>query len=259
MNNQLRDILTEVQHNNVQMKEIYQTYRDNHDTLRSITNNLHDYQGIIDYQMAHATLDDREKISTMKRLITNISSVLDPDMTGISALNTIPITSDDAPIYTNSKSFLQYLAELTNLGTNTTSRLYYRLGFLENVSTTTQQFLDEGFTTEPAGVNANGLILQVFSSSTNDSAAGTSAQKVFISGIDANGLRANETVTMSGTTRVNTVTTWKYLDFFCITQVGTYNGTAAGNISLTNTAETTTFASIPTGRRSCEADESMCL
>ncbi len=250
INENLKEVKHELMQHQVQMREIHQYYREDKATFDSILSYLRDYQGIMDYQLSHDARTDKEAMLGLKKMIMSISDVWETDRVGASALNNAPISSDGTPIYTNAKPFLQYLAEVTNAGTNVTSRLYYRIGFLTNVSTTVQQFLDEGYSSEPAISNPNGLVLRVFSSSPNDTATGSGAQKIFISGIDASGMRANETIALAGTTRVNTATTWKYLDFFAIIAVGTYNGGASGNISLTNIGESITYALIPTARRS---------
>lgn len=250
MNDRLKETLHSFQRIEARLEDFRQLHRQQNETFSDIFAYLKDYQRVADYQLEHPDRQTSIDFNNLKSLFALPHKIFADPLSRASALNNVPISSSDKPVYTNDKSFLQYLAEQTFTETTTTSRLYYRVGFLNNVSTTVYQYLDEGFTTEPANVVPAGMLLRVVSTSANDSAAGTGAQRVLISGIDATGSRANETVIMNGTTGVTTVTTWKWLDFFCIIAVGTYNGTAVGTISLTNTAATTTFAQIAAGRRS---------
>jgi hypothetical protein len=89
---------------------------------------------------------------------------------------------------------------------------------------------------------AGGIQMRLVSSSANDTLAGTGAQKMMIHYLDASYIEHSEIISMNGTTPVTTVATnILRINSFHIYQSGT-GGTSAGNISLTNTAGTITYA-----------------
>lgn len=57
--------------------------------------------------------------------------------------------------------------------------------------------------------NSPGSQVRVFSSSANDTPAGSGVQKIAMSGINSSDVRTIETVNMAGTTRVTTTTSFK--------------------------------------------------
>lgn len=88
--------------------------------------------------------------------------------------------------------------------------------------------------------------MRLVSTSANDSASGSGVQQVFIRYLDANYIERSEIVTLNGTTPVLTVAT----DIIRVNRLrsqrlGTIGGYSAGDISLTNTAATITFAILP--------------
>lgn len=83
------------------------------------------------------------------------------------------------------------------------------------------------FTFQSAGT------VSVVSSSANDTAAGTGARTVQIEGYDASYAYTTETVTLNGTTPVNTVNQYARIFNCTVLTVGS-NTTNVGNISLTN-------------------------
>jgi hypothetical protein len=88
--------------------------------------------------------------------------------------------------------------------------------------------------------------LNIVSTSTNDTAAGTGAQQVIISGIDADYNEIFEFITMDGTTKV--LTTNSYLDIFRIVvfTAGSLE-TNDGNITATSAGTTTLLAQATAG------------
>lgn len=92
-----------------------------------------------------------------------------------------------------------------------------------------------------------GQQMKFVSSSANDTLAGTGIQKIHIHYLDSNYAVHTETVNMNGTTPVSTVAT----DIFRINAMHAYQvgsgGVAAGNISLTNTGATVTYAYLTAG------------
>lgn len=77
--------------------------------------------------------------------------------------------------------------------------------------------------------------LQVVSSSANDTAAGTGARSITITGLDINLATISETVTFNGTTPVTTVNSYFRLLRGFIGATGTYANTNLGNITITAT------------------------
>ena len=89
--------------------------------------------------------------------------------------------------------------------------------------------------------------LYVSSSSANDTAAGTGARTVIISGLDSDYEDISETVIMNGTTAVQTVNSYLRVFEVYAETVGTA-GVNAGNISVEDSTETYTLLYIPTGQ-----------
>lgn len=90
--------------------------------------------------------------------------------------------------------------------------------------------------------------MQVVSASANDAAAGTGIRSVLITYLDADYDVHQETVTLNGTTPVNTVATnILRVNGVRAVSVGS-GGMAAGNISLQAVGGATTYSIIPAGR-----------
>lgn len=91
---------------------------------------------------------------------------------------------------------------------------------------------------------AGGIQMQVVSTSANDTAAGTGVRTLLIHYLDANYAVQSESVTMNGTTPVNTVAT----NILRVQEMHVFTlgsgVAAAGTITLKNTAATVTYASI---------------
>lgn len=73
-------------------------------------------------------------------------------------------------------------------------------------------------------------VLDIVSTSTNDDSAGTGARTVFISGLDGDYNVVSETVTLDGTTAVETVNEYLYINQFYVATVGS-GGANAGEIT----------------------------
>ena len=92
--------------------------------------------------------------------------------------------------------------------------------------------------------------MRVVSSSANDAAAGTGARTVIIFYLDTDYAAQTETITLNGTTPVNTVATnILRINAFHVTSVGS-GGVSVGNLSLTNTGSTVTYGYITAGNNS---------
>lgn len=93
----------------------------------------------------------------------------------------------------------------------------------------------------------SGIQLEVVSSSGNDTSGGTGIQTVDIVYLDTSFDEQVETVTLNGTTPVNTVATdIQDIQWMCAASVGS-NTVAVGNISLRDTAGVTTYEYIQAG------------
>jgi hypothetical protein len=88
--------------------------------------------------------------------------------------------------------------------------------------------------------------LDIVSTSTADSSAGTGARQLLITGIDENFLSQTEFVTMNGTTAVTTSNTWLGVNRVVVFSSGTGN-TNAGDITISDTGTVGTQAYIENG------------
>ena len=95
---------------------------------------------------------------------------------------------------------------------------------------------------EPGGIQ-----LEVVSSSTSDTSAGTGIQTLDLHYLDTSGAEQTELITLDGTTPVNTVAT--DIDFvqWCHAKTVGTAGVAVGNISILDTTGTTTYEYISAG------------
>jgi len=78
---------------------------------------------------------------------------------------------------------------------------------------------------------SSAVTLKVSSASANDAAAGTGARTVQIQGLDASFNPLVETITLNGTTAVNTVNQYYRINGFAVTSAGS-GGVNAGDITL---------------------------
>jgi hypothetical protein len=74
-------------------------------------------------------------------------------------------------------------------------------------------------------------VLKISSSSAADTAEGTGARTVYIGGVDSVFNEIGETVTLNGQTAVNTVNSYKYVNYLYVLTVGTGNSNA-GDINV---------------------------
>lgn len=96
-------------------------------------------------------------------------------------------------------------------------------------------------------IMTSGDTLDVVSASANDTAAGTGARTILITGIDGNSLPQTEIVTLNGTTAVTTVNSWLGVNRALVLSSGSGN-TNAGVITIDDTSGTVgTQAEIPNG------------
>lgn len=81
--------------------------------------------------------------------------------------------------------------------------------------------------------------VQVFSSSANDTSAGSGARTVRLEGLDANFIEISEVVTLNGTTAVTTTNLWKRVNRLIVLTSGSSNTAfAAGTITVRHSTTT---------------------
>lgn len=125
--------------------------------------------------------------------------------------------------------------------------LYNKFGYNSDIDSGTEEIIAAfGGTWGVANIMTTAGTLDVVSSSTNDSSAGTGARTVLISGLDANQLSQTETVTMNGITPVTTSNSWLGVNRVVVLTSGS-SAWNEGDITISDTAATYgTQASIPT-------------
>lgn len=93
-------------------------------------------------------------------------------------------------------------------------------------------------------------LITVVSSSANDTSAGSGARTIQIDGLDSDGMEQSETLTLNGTTKVNSVNTFTRVHrAFALTSGSSNQAFNAGNLTvqhLTTTANI--FLTVPAGR-----------
>lgn len=87
----------------------------------------------------------------------------------------------------------------------------------------------------------------IVSSSVNDASGGTGARTVKISGVDTNWAEISETVTLNGTTSVNTTNSYRFINEMRVLTAGS-GGASAGNITATAATDSTVTSLIATGQ-----------
>lgn len=85
------------------------------------------------------------------------------------------------------------------------------------------------------------LKFEALSSSANDTAAGSGAHTILVTGIDSNWNLLSETITLNGLTPVQSVNTYYRVTKVEVMAVGSYGGTNAGTITVRGTGGGTTF------------------
>lgn len=210
--------------------------------LNQMKDYLVDYQKIVDFIVEDNSKKHELFMRQLKTLFTKISLVFDPDLVGGARTNTKIISSDNERVHTESKSCLIKLAENAAYGQVTTNRAFYRQGYLANLTQGAYADFDEGYSTEPSSTQN----LRTVSSSTNDTAGGTGAREVLLTGLDENYNRIFERIALNGTNAVISAKQYSHFDGAHVTSVGT-NLFATGNISVTDTGNTVTYGQIKAG------------
>jgi|SRR5210317_625164 len=124
-------------------------------------------------------------------------------------------------------------------------RTFNKFGYNLDVDTSEEVISSFGGTYTPP---TSATTLTIASTSTDDDGdpAGTGAQLIQITGIDANRKFQQETVTLDGTTNVVTTSTWLGINRAAVALAGS-GQVNAGTINITATTGGATLAQIPTG------------
>jgi hypothetical protein len=101
------------------------------------------------------------------------------------------------------------------------------VGFNPDVDTAWEPIWADGTLTFPTVA----VVMSVSSNNTADTSNGSGARTVLVSGLDANYNQISETVVLSGTTPVNTTSSYLAINTFAVTSVGA-NSTASGDIYI---------------------------
>jgi len=88
-------------------------------------------------------------------------------------------------------------------------------------------------TTCPIPDQSTGEQMTVKSTHANDTSAGANVRKIHVHYIDVNGNEQTEEITMNGTTEVDTTATnIRFIQYIHTTEIGTFGGVAAGDITI---------------------------
>lgn len=145
-------------------------------------------------------------------------------------------------------SDLLYKIEIAN-GNVTGVKSLFKFGFNSDVNGTEETIWDRGGLYVYPSV---ATIMKVSSSSANDTALGTGARTIVVSGLDTNYNETEETVTLNGQTAVNTVNSYIRVNRAYVVTAGS-GGTAAGDIyvgtgTVTAGVPATVYAKITLGQ-----------
>lgn len=147
---------------------------------------------------------------------------------------------EDFPLPTT--DFYQKVAEGVVNGYSAVAKVGY------NPSVGTSQTLISGTGGAAPYMPTSATLLEIVSTSANDTAVGSGATAVFISGLDASFRETSEILLTNGTTpRVSTKTFIRVFSMVLAT-VGTYRGVNAGDIIVRPSGGGTTFLTMLTGQ-----------
>lgn len=103
---------------------------------------------------------------------------------------------------------------------------YFRFGWANSIGTTPQTITTAVTAGSAYVYPAAATVMEVSSSSANDTAAGTGARTILVVGLDANYNSISETVTLNGQTAVNTVNSYLRITYTELLTTGSGNGIA---------------------------------
>ena len=121
-----------------------------------------------------------------------------------------------------------------------------KLGF--NAAISTSETLISGTGGAVPYMPTAAVRVEALSADVNDTAAGSGARSILVSGLDAGFNEISELLTMNGVTPVASVQSFIRLNTAIVTGVGTYRGVNVGTITVRQISAGTTFVSILAGQ-----------
>ena len=222
----------------------------NADLFLEFSNNGTTVQSILSYKVA-ANLNEVHKLVVTRkyfrvRLVnTSVSaqtsldlSTLVGDFDTLSAPLNLRVGQDGDALIVRPTEFRYEVAQGRFADNNTWNKFGYNLDIDAVASEVIASF---GGTFTPL---TTAEILNVASTSVNDTSAGTGARTIEITGIGSNGMTLKETITLNGTTNVPTVNTFLGVNRVKVTSAGT-SKTNEGTITLTAVTSNTIQGQIP--------------
>ena len=224
-------------------KEISNQNLEQNAILQQMAKYLKNPQTIADYVTNDYTKQNERTMRQLADQFRKTCLLFNPEIIGMSRLNTKIISSTSDPVYINQNTSLAnpiYTVNTTDLikyaenaYIQVYNTAYYRVGYLPTIGTSFVPVNDNSAAVALTEYNTgSALSLSVKSSSGSDTAAGIGVQQVAVSGLDASGNRSTIQVNLNGTNAV-TVGTFLQVDAMSAVSTGT-NNSAVGNISLYN-------------------------
>lgn len=106
----------------------------------------------------------------------------------------------------------------------------YKYGLSNAINATKSTIWDVGGVYN--GYPSSAVVADIYSSDANDTLLGSHARKITVVGLDANWLDQSETVSLLGTTHVQTTKTWRRIFRAYVTEGGTPNTPNIGDITI---------------------------
>ncbi len=99
----------------------------------------------------------------------------------------------------------------------------------------------------PGGSNDSAIFLEFVSTSDDDSIGNAGALTILIDGLDSNWIEQADTIILEGIVPVNSTKVWLRVNDVAVDSIGTYGGTAVGDILVRDTSGTTIYDKISAG------------
>jgi hypothetical protein len=224
--------------------------------LQQMAEYLKNPQTIADYVVKDHTKQNERMMQQLTKQFRKACLLFSPETIGMNRLNTKINSSPSNPVNVNQNTSLSN----PNYSSNTTDLIkyaqnayaqvyntaYYRVGYLPSLTTTFAAINDSSVAFPITDVMSTAQTLDIVSDNAQDKGTaptGTGVQQVTIEGLNNSGIRASETLTLNGTTKVTTSTTFKQIDAMYAISTGT-NNSANGNITAYKTSQPPIYAVI---------------
>lgn len=178
------EILGELREINRINRELVLKNEENRIAIKQMAEYLRDFQKIIDFVVEDSKKENQKLMHDLRAEFVKLNILLTPDFAGEYRQNYKIVSSESEPIVALAKPFTTKMAE-NAVAWSKTDRAFYRIGYIADLSTIDYETIDERFPQEPSGAEN----LSIVSTSANDTAGGTGATAVMVSGLDSNLLR----------------------------------------------------------------------